>query len=899
MVAGHGSAGVGESPRVPVLLVDDNPGNLLALEAVLDAPGYELVTAPSGEAANREVERRDFAAVLLDVQMPLMDGLDTAQRMRQVLGGERPVPIIFVTGIDAAPDRVRRAYAEGAVDFIQKPFDPATMRAKVAALADLYRARQRALLEQQRAEVALQALTDLAVRLSQTRTTEEVAAAIVEHGSRAAHADTTALYVLDDAENTLELIGHRGIAPELVERSRHLTETSSPAIFASLRSGTPTWVESAAEYRRAHPEMSRTEGSRVRAYWTVPLLVEGRTVGMLAMGFYREREFSARERSMVDTMARQCSQALGRAMRLSREDRARAWLMTTLRSIGDAVIATDASSRITFMNRVAEQLTGWTEPEATGRPLEEVFRIFSEETREASENPVAHALRDGTVVGLANHTVLRARSGSEVPIDDSAAPIRDPEGNLFGVVLVFRDVSVEKRDQIRRDFLVRAGAALASSLDYRATLATVAQCAVPHLADWCAVELVEPGTSRTTQVAVAHVDPAKVSWARELGERYPPDPNATTGVPQVIRTGTPQLYEEIPAAMIEAGARDEEHLRLIRELKLESAVVVPLRSRVTTLGAMTFIFADSGRRYGASDLAFAEEFASRAALAIENALAFKLAEESRVEELRMRRAADLANRVKDEFLATVSHELRTPLNAILGWTRILRTRDPSAETDRALSIIERNARQQGRLIDDVLDLSRLVSGAMRMEMQPTALLPLVASVVESLAPTADAKRITVRVDVPPALTGRVDAERFQQIVWNLLANAVKFTQADGHVWIEGVGDADAVRLSFRDDGEGIEPAVLPHVFDPFRQADNSRTRKHGGLGLGLAIATRIAGAHGGTITVESEGLGRGATFVLKLPFAATSAQPDARAVPASEPRPSAGPSLAGITVLVG
>jgi PAS domain S-box-containing protein len=736
------------------------------------------------------------------------------------------------------------------------------------------------------------------MRLSQTRSREEVAAAVVDEGMRAAHADTVALYVLDDAETTLDLIGHKGVAQDLVERTEHLTATSSPALFDSLRAGTPVWVESAAAYERAHPEMSREAGARVRSYWSLPLAVEGRTIGMLAMGFYEARAFSERERSMVDAMGKQCAQALGRALRLTREDRARAWLMTTLRSIGDAVIATDVSSRITFMNRVAEQLTGWSETEATGRPLADVFRIYSEETRLASEDPVARVLREGAVVGLANHTVLRSRSGTDVAIDDSAAPIRDPEGSLFGVVLVFRDVSAEKRDEVRRAFLVRAGAALASSLDYRATLAAVAQCAVPQLADWCAVELLEPGSTLTTQVAVAHSDPAKVAWARELGERYPPDANATTGVPQVIRTGKPELYEEIPAAMLEAGARDEEHLRIIRELKLESAVVVPLRSHGTTLGAMTFVFADSGRRYGPTDLAFAEEFAGRAALAIENALAFKQAEGARAEEQQMRRAADAASRIKDEFLAMVSHELRTPLNAVLGWTRILRAREPSEETDRGLSIIERNAREQVRLIDDLLDLSRLATGSMRMEARPTGLAPIVESVVESMAPTIEAKRIDLRVDVPAALAAMVDPERMRQVVWNLLSNAVKFTPAGGHVWIEGGGDGETVRLSFRDDGEGIAADVLPFVFDPFRQGDGSRTRTHGGLGLGLTIATRIAAAHAGAVTALSEGIGRGATFVLALPATILPAEKPSRGAPPREGQSFAGPRLDRMTVLV-
>jgi len=753
----------------------------------------------------------------------------------------------------------------------------------------------------ERVNRALRALNDLALAHSEARTVDEVAAVIVEHGMRVAGSDTCFLYVLDDKGAALELLAHRGVAPEIVEVSRHLT---SPETIANVRAGAATWVETAAEYERINPALAgmKVPGKRARAFWSVPLVAEGGPIGLLGMGFHDERAFLADERALVETLTKQCAQSLLRALRAEREQRAREWLSTTLRSIGDAVIATDTAGRVTMMNAVAEKLTGWREAEATERPLEDVFPIFSEQTRRRAENPVEKVLREGSVVGLANHTVLRSRSGVEVPIDDSAAPIRDARGVLFGVVLVFRDATVEKRDHVRREFLARAAAALASSLDYRTTLATVAQSAVPQLADWCSVDILERGASKPAQLAVAHVDPMKAQWARELGEKYPPDPHATTGVPQVIRSGKPELYHTIPPALLEAGAKDAEHLRIIRELKLESAMVVPLRGRDRVLGAMTFIYADSGRRYTEDDLAFAEDFARRAAMAIENAQALKQVEDARAEERILRREAEIASRAKDEFLATVSHELRTPLNAILGWTITLRGRNPPPETERALAVIERNARRQAGLIEDILDVSRIISGKLSLTLGPTNLAEVIDAAIESVTPAAAAKDVTIQAATDRGLTMTADSDRLQQIAWNLLANAVKFSAKGGTVSVDAYREGAEVCICVRDTGEGIPSEALPHVFEPFRQADASTSRKHGGLGLGLAIVKQLVTAHGGTVLASSEGRERGAQFVVRLPArAAVPAMVDEARAPMTTPGPTdqaAAPRLDGLTVLV-
>ena len=540
---------------------------------------------------------------------------------------------------------------------------------------------------------------------------------------------------------------------------------------------------------------------------------------------------------------------------------------TTLQSIGDAVISTDSRGCVRFMNPVAERLTGWQSVEAEGRHLHDVFAIFNETTGAPAANPVEKVLADGVVVGLGSHTVLRRRDGSDIPIDDSAAPIRDADGTIAGVVLVFRDASEEKLEVMRGVFLARATDELVGAVDYRAALTRIAELAVPRLADWATVEIVEEGTSATKQLAVAHIDPAKVAFAHELGKRYPPDPDAVTGVPQVIRTGRSEFYPDLPPEMIDAAARDAEHRAILRELDLRSAIIVPLRGKTSVFGALTFVLTGSGRHYSARDLALAEELGSRAALIIERR--------------RMEEDAAQANRMKDEFLATISHELRTPLQAIVGYASMLEqgvAHDPA----KALATILRNATAQTRLVDDILDVSRITSGKLRLAISRVDVAQAIRAALESIRPAAVARKIQL-VEAIPAALGIVngDFDRLQQVVWNLVANAVKFTPVGGTIEIAGRALGSHVELRVNDTGKGIPREHLSAIFERFRQVDGAITRSQGGLGLGLAIVRYLVEAHGGSVRAASEGAGLGSTFTVTLPLAV-----DAIVKPTGAGRPS-------------
>jgi signal transduction histidine kinase/CheY-like chemotaxis protein len=316
---------------------------------------------------------------------------------------------------------------------------------------------------------------------------------------------------------------------------------------------------------------------------------------------------------------------------------------------------------------------------------------------------------------------------------------------------------------------------------------------------------------------------------------------------------------------------------------------VPLLARRRTLGAITFVAAESGRHYGESDLRFAEDVASRAALAVENARAYD--------------EARRANRLKDDFLATLSHELRTPLNAILGYARMLRSGVlTGTKHARGLEIVERSATSLTQIVDDVLDVSRIVSGKIRLNVQPVELPIIVNDAVATILPAADARRIAVHTTIDPDI-GRVsgDPDRLQQVVWNLLTNAVKFTPPDGRVEVRVEVVESQAEIMVRDTGIGFPKAFAPHLFERFRQAHGGFDREHGGLGLGLAIAQQLVEMHGGTIEAASEGKDQGATFRVRLPLLAARVEPpDDRVAAFREPvRPSAGgvADLDGLHVL--
>jgi PAS domain S-box-containing protein len=489
------------------------------------------------------------------------------------------------------------------------------------------------------------------------------------------------------------------------------------------------------------------------------------------------------------------------AERLVREQRE--LLQVTLNSIGDAVIATDGQGRVTFLNPVAQSLTGWGPEEAAGRPLGEVFRIVSEETGRPAEDPVAKVIRQGAAVGLANHTLLIARDGTKRPIDDTAAPIRTQEGGFLGVVLVFRDVTGRRAAE---------EALRASELRHRRLFNGDLIGILAALPD-----------GRITE--------ANDAFLRMVG--YDRDDLAAGRLNWQAMTPPEALAAELETAA--RMARETGQARYEKEFIRKDGSRVPV-----VLGG-----------------AFVEGAGGEAVCFVLDITERKRAEDA------LREAA----RRKDEFLAMLSHELRNPLAPIRNAGHILRLAgDQNPAVGQAGEMVERQVQHMTRLVDDLLDVSRVSRGKIQLREEKVDLATVIARAIESVQPLIDARGHELILTLPtrPVRLGG-DVTRLVQIVANLLNNAAKYTDPGGRIWLTAGRDGGAVEVRVKDTGIGIAPEALPHVFDLFTQADRALDRSQGGLGIGLTLVKSLVDMHGGSVRAHSEGPGRGSEFVVRLP----------------------------------
>jgi PAS domain S-box-containing protein len=987
-----------------LLVILDHQEDRAALRRALAQRFPELITTePAGaEELERAMGAGPFDAAITGAQLAWGDGLLALKRIREgghqcpvLMWGERDHSAVAVealhAGLDAyvprGPGDERRLAAALSAALGESPAgggaSPAEQEARRAA--DEARRRLAAMVE---------ASAILSGSLDYGTTLQQVANLMVP-----ALGDWCAVDVLDEQGVLQRLaVAHTNparapLAYEL--HRRYPSRRDAPGgVWQSMLTGEPQLhsqlsTEMLAVIAQDDEHLRLLEALVMRSVMFVPLIARGRAIGALnVVSSDERRRYDETDVQWATVLARRAALAIDNARLYGVVVEQREWFRTTLASIGDAVIVTDVASRVRFMNGVAEGLTAWPAAEAEGRPLGEVFHAVHEATRLSIESPVEQALRSGAVVSLADNTLLLARDGRAIPVDDSAAPIYDEAGVLSGVVLVFRDITarrraeqelrasrdqlaiilrgitdgitvqdrsgaliyandtaaqisgfasaeeliatprsiimdryelfdeegdpfplerlpgrlalqghtcaeqivrfrsrasglerwsavsatpvfdqqgavtmavnifrditVQKRAEQAERFLNAAGVALATSLDTDTTLRIVAELVVPTLADWCAVNLLQPDGSLAA-VTISHADPARLPLGWELANRYPLDLGSAHGTGKAVRTGRSELIAEITDAILAEMTRDAEHARLMRAVGFRSMLCAPLLVGSRALGAILFVGERPGR-FDAQDQMLAEELAQRVALALENA--------------RLYGEAQAAIAARDQFLSIASHELKTPLTALTGYIGILRRRlgpNPalSASDQRALQVIETQGRRLHHLILSLLDLSRLESGQLSIEPAPLDLGALTRQVIEELEPTLDHHRVELELPAAPLMI-MGDALRLEQVIHNLLQNAVKYSPAGGPVKARVALRGQMACLSVEDQGIGIPVAALPRLFGRFYRAPNAEAKRIGGMGVGLYVVREIMELHGGRVEVTSVE-GEGSSFTLCFP----------------------------------
>lgn len=580
----------------------------------------------------------------------------------------------------------------------------------------------------------------------------------------------------------------------------------------------------------------------------VPEILRSKVTAFVEL--HKKTEEVKRQTALLQQMVAELASSNNEIRKLNVElQTERDFVSTVLDTADSLILVLDEEQKILRASRAFERILGYAKDEVNGRPLSSFF-VSAGPWSELSQAENYWIARDGTSRLIAWSTTRLDPHHVILTGNDITERRRAEEQREQFIRADAARIEAEAAEK-RAAFLAEASTMLSSTLDYERTLINISRLAIPTFADWCFVYL-RFQVEDISSALIAHADPEKEYLAQHIEIRPEDLSSKTLPVVRVFQTGTPELFADLSDQELRETVQDQEKYEALKELGLRSAVVVPIQGRHAIMGVIGFA---SGKpdRYTSVELIFAQDMARRISLALENA--------------RLYREAQEANRAKDEFLATLSHELRTPLNAILGWIQILRTKHvDEVTTARAFEAIERNAKAQAELIEDMLDVSRIITGRLRLEMQPVLLSSAVEAALDSVRPTAEAKGVRLEYELAPdtvPISG--DPHRLQQIVWNLLSNALKFTPSGGLVRLKMEHTRDEAKLTVTDTGKGISPQFLPYVFDRFRQAETMSSRTASGLGLGLSIARHLVELHGGVIEASSEGEGRGATFTVTFP----------------------------------
>jgi PAS domain S-box-containing protein len=655
----------------------------------------------------------------------------------------------------------------------------------------------------------------------------------------------------------LQIQSSVGIQEDPLSFSINIGEGFAGKIASEAR---PFFVENAAQSPLVKNDALRR--ADVHALYGVPLIAGGEVIGVAKMGSRAASEFSEDDKLLFETMASRVTQLIQSASWEAQVEQTDARNQAILDAALDCVISMDTSGLVLDWNPAAERTFGYSRSEALGADMADL--IIPPVYRKAHREGVRRYLTTGEQRYFNRRLEFLAlkKDGAEFPVELTITEAQGRERMFIGFV---RDLTEAKQAEQERQrlvdqlsqageaqrFLAEASKSLSGSLDYGATLANVAQLAVPTLGDWCAVDVLQD--QRLRRVSVAHVDPAKCALVQDLANRYPSEPDAPLGPARVVRTGKSEVARDITDSMLIGAARDSRHLSILRGLGLESYVSAPICIRGSVFGAITVVSSESGRRYSESDIPLLEEFALRVATAIENA---HLYSETRA-----------AVRTREDVLAMVSHDLRNPLNNIaLSAEALSYALLAAGEKDNTLikqtEMIRRAAGRMDHLIGDLLDMASIQANGLSVERRPVEFSAVLDEALEAHAREAKEKGVVLRHKLRDEdLVLLCDRNRLMQVLSNLLGNAIKFCSSGSTVTVHAGRVGDEALISVEDTGLGIAASDLENIFDPYWTVGRKREE---GTGLGLYITKAIVEAHGGKIWVKSEP-GSGAAFFFTIP----------------------------------
>lgn len=789
-----------------LLIADDNADMRDYLASILEQHYHVEVVSDGAEALDR-IRSAPPDLVLSDVIMPKLDGFGLLAALRDN-ADTRAVPIILLSARAGEEARIE-GLAAGANEYLVKPFSARELLAVVASQLELSRVRresERALRHQVERHLTLLNRAPLGIFL-------------VDSDFRFAEVNPVALPVFSDViggvigrrfEEVIRSMWPSAHAEELIESFRRSFDTGES--WVSTDGGGPRIDRATTEYYEWHV-------NRI----TLP-------DGLFGLVCYFRDVTEQRQAAA-----------------------AKAYLAAIVDSAEDAILAKDLNGVIQSCNAAAQRLFGYSAAELVGHSV----RMLIPPERQAEEDQILTRLRRGERVQHFE-TVRVAKDGRPIDLALTISPVRDASGKIIGASKIGRDITAVKQAEAERIRLLQENAAVTETLNNVGALVA---------SDLDRSKVVQAVTDAATELTGAQFGAFFYNVLDDRGEAYTlytisgvpreafskfPMPR-NTGVFEPTFKGTRVMRSDDITQDPNYGHNAPYYGMPAGHLPVRSYLAVPVKARGgEVIGGLFFGHSEVGR-FALHHERIAVGIAAWAALALENAYLYESVQD--------------ASRLKDEFLASLSHELRTPLNAIVGYVRMLQAGMlPPEKRQKAIDTISRNATSLTQIVEDVLDISRIISGKIRLNVQPVDLPTVARNAIDAIAPAADAKGVRLETVLDPhAAPISGDPERLQQVLWNLLSNAVKFTKREGKVQVRLERVNSHVELTVSDTGIGIAPEFLPHVFERFRQAEGGTTRERGGLGLGLSIARQLTEMHGGTIEVSSLGLGQGTTFCVKLP----------------------------------